>query len=65
MKVNVSVACTKTCPLVRIIPEKGSFAWQFGTEGDECLGDGCMAWRWVDSKQGYCGMAGKITRKEK
>lgn len=23
-----------------------------------CLGDDCMAWRWKDNTQGYCGVAG-------
>ncbi len=27
-----------------------------------CLASGCMAWRWVSSGHGYCGLAGPSVR---
>ena len=26
---------------------------------NNCLGNGCMAWRWWDEERGYCGLAGR------
>ncbi|WP_144306975.1 hypothetical protein [Oceanidesulfovibrio marinus] len=42
------------CPLSHMFGENWS-----GFE--KCEGRRCMAWRWVDSTHGYCGMAGYPT----
>ena len=58
------------CPMARVTDDNiGSMNRYFsgpdskgdlGPGGVFCLGNKCMAWRWlVFEKQGYCGLAGK------
>ncbi len=36
-------------------------AWQrLSFSRYQCVASGCMAWRWVSSKIGYCGLAGRV-----
>lgn len=68
MDIKVEDASNYVCPMVRIIPKRGSNDEHLGIDGqDSCLGEECMAWRWSAKmhkangelvRLGYCGMAG-------
>lgn len=62
MKLTELQALSKTCFMT--IPKRGEECPSGLLRSLNCLGSGCMAWRWADhdaasDRQGYCGLAGR------
>jgi hypothetical protein len=63
MLTTESIAKEKWCPHARLGDDDGStynrrYTDPYMPGPTQCLGSGCMMWRWKTKELGYCGLAG-------